>query len=353
MRLVLLTFVLSSLSLALVFLWMAGGVQRPKVRFPLPVLLPDVPAAEDADADSLTVVTWNIAWGYGRGSEGVGTARPAERFDETLARMGEVLRRLNPDVVLLQEVDFDSARSHHRDQAEALARAAGLPYVAKAVSWEAGYVPFPYWPPEDHFGAMLSGGAILSRYPIESHSVETVDKPAVNPWWYNLFYLFRYHQQAFLQTPLGKVMVMNIHAEAFDREARVAHARRIAEVLSDSLLPESVVGGDLNTVLPEATVKSGYPDEPETSHVDDPTLGFLRSVNGLVDTVQGDAYVEQESTFFTFPSDAPNRKLDYLLCGAGLDAERVWVPRELADELSDHLPVVARFRAVGRPTRGR
>lgn len=333
--------------MTLLILWMAGGVQRPRITRPAPVHLSDVATATIARDRTLSVVTWNIAWGYGRGSEGTGQAKSAEHFERTLEAMGQVLKQAEADVVLLQEVDFDSARSHHVDQAEVLARAAGLPYVAKAVSWEAGYVPFPYWPPADQFGAMQSGGAILSRYPIESHRVETVDKPAANPWWYNLFYLFRYHQQVEIQAPFGSVLAVNLHTDAFDQENRVAHAKRLADQLSGALTPESVVGGDFNTVPPEASERSGYEDEPETDHSDDPTLGFIRGLSGLVDTVPADLYIANESAWFTFPADAPNRKLDHLFHGAGLEVIDVEVLRGEATELSDHLPIYTRLRPVG------
>lgn len=345
MRAVLVAFVLLTLLAAVVILWMAGGVQRPKVTLPPVVQLPGVPTSTGTAA-RLTVLTWNIAWAYGWGSEGSGGARPADDFRRTLEEMGRVLARLAPDVVLLQEVDFDASRSHHMDQAEALARAAGLPWVAKGVSWEASWVPFPFWPPEDQFGQLRSGGAILSRYPIVAHRMETVQKPKSNPWWYNLFYLFRYHQQATLDTPLGEVVVFNVHTEAFDRENRVRHARLLAERLASELTPLTVVGGDFNTVLPEATVRRNYPDEPETSHVDDPTLELIRGVDGLVDTVAGETYLKNEEAWFTFPAHDPNRKLDYLLHGAGFDLIEVEVPRALAGDLSDHLPVVARLRPL-------
>lgn len=355
MRAVLILFVILVLLAAVLILWMAGGVQKPKVTFPPVMAIPGVLTSSRSAADpSITVVTWNIAWGYGAGSEGRGAARPKEHFERTLDEIGRVLAQLEPDVVLLQEVDFDSTRSHHIDQAERLARLAKLPYVAKAVTWRASWVPFPFWPPEDQFGTLRSGGAILSRFPIEGHRVETVSKPKSNPFWYNLFYLFRYHQQATLQTEDGPVLVLNVHAEAFEKESRIRHARLLADRISSELIPRTIVGGDLNTVLPEATVRRGYPDEPETSHVDDPTLELIRGIDGLLDTVPGELYLKNEPAWLTFPAHEPNRKLDYLLHGAGFRVEEVEVPRALAGELSDHLPLVARLAPIeAAPSRKR
>ena len=320
---------------------MAGGRQRPKVKTPKATRLPGVTPLPRAANAGLTIVSWNIAWAYGWGSDGSGiTSRLESDFERNLKEMGRVLKQLNPDIVLLQEADFESTRSHGIDQAHQLARVAHLPYVAKAISWRANWVPFPYWPPENHFGTMLSGGAILSRYPIEEHRVETVPKPDALPWWYNLFYLFRYHQEAVIQTDFGPVLVMNVHAEAFDEENRIQHARLIAERLSDHIIPQTVVGGDFNSVLPEASVREGYPDEPGTSHSSDPTIEIIRGIDGLMDTVPGELYLKDEAAWLTFPAYEPNRKLDYLFYGAGFRADKTHIPRATAGDLSDHLPIV-------------
>ena len=139
--------------LAMLVLWMAGGVQSPRT-FEAPIREIAVRPAADTSTGTLDVLVWNIAWGYGWGSEGSGTARPYRHFEASLEKIGQVIRDANPDVALLQEVDFDSHRSHGIDQAERIAEVAGLPYIAPAVSWTANWVPFPYWPPTEHYGDM-------------------------------------------------------------------------------------------------------------------------------------------------------------------------------------------------------
>ncbi|MHC5058986.1 MAG: endonuclease/exonuclease/phosphatase family protein [Planctomycetota bacterium] len=147
------------------------------------------------DPGSLVVMTWNIAYAHGPGSEGKGYAiRPKDESAERLDRIGKAIRDSNADVVLLQEVDFDSERSHRVDQLEALALAASFRYAAPAVSWRARYVPFLGWSPGGHWGHMESGGAVLSRSRIESNTVTLHPKPSSNSWVHNAFYLFRYTQ---------------------------------------------------------------------------------------------------------------------------------------------------------------
>ncbi|MCK6551090.1 endonuclease/exonuclease/phosphatase family protein [Myxococcota bacterium] len=332
--------------LVVAVLWMAGGVQSPKTFDEPARALDDVPApsaAELAATSTITVVTWNVAWGYGWGSEGSGQAKPKEHFESTTKRLGGVLRSLGADVVLLQEVDFDATRSHRVDQAEIIARAAGLRYVARALSWKAQWVPFPYWPPSEHFGHMRSGGAILSRFPITANTVALLDKPAANAWWYNLFYLFRYFQRAELDVGGTKLQVVNVHLEAFDRANRVTQAEQLKRALEAATTPLTILGGDLNTVPPEQSKRKDYPDEPETSHVDDPTLEIVRGIRGLSDVTPPETLRANEPEWMTFPAFEPNRKLDFVLAGEGLRVVDARVARSEAGDVSDHLPLVTRL----------
>ena len=337
------TIALIGLSLLLGLMWMSKGLQRARTFEAPATQLSSVPTQTSTQTQNLKVVVWNLSWAYGWGSEGSGDARPKAHFETTLAKMGEVLKAVSPDLVLMQEVDLGSARSHDIHQAEALARAVGLPWVAEAVSWQANYLPFPYWPPKNHFGRLRSGGAIISRYPITKNVVELYPKPEDNSFLYNLGYLFRYLQQAEIEIDGRSVPIFNAHLDAFSTKNRQAHAGHIARRLAKVRSPFVLLGGDFNTVPPESTVRSGYPDEPHARHEDDTTLPRLRAVPGLQDTLSSEAFVASEEEFFTFPSHAPNRKLDFILSGTGYEVVSFRVMKEAGD-LSDHLPVFAELK---------
>ncbi len=328
------------LSLVLGLLWMAKGLQSPHT-FEAPAQeLTGLQTKTSTDTSTLKVVVWNIAWAYGWGSEGSGGAKPREHFEQTLAKMGKVLKDANPDLVLMQEVDFGSHRSHDMNQAEILAKAAGLPWVAEAVSWEANYLPFPYWPPENHYGQLRSGGALLSRYPITKNTVELYKKPAENGFIYNLGYLFRYLQMAEVQIGDDKLAVFNAHLDAFSDTNRQAHAKHIANTLTNKMQPAILFGADLNTVPPESTMRSDYPDEKESNHEEDATLSYLRGVDGISDTLSEDEFVNNQSDYFTFPAHEANRKLDFLFAGSAYEVVSFRVMKEAGDA-SDHLPIMA------------
>ena len=333
------------LLLSLALLWMAGGFQRPRTFTSPPARLADVEprARTSTDAATLNVVVWNIAWGYGWGSEGRGKARPREHFEQSMVRLAEGIAKLDADLVLLQEVDFDSTRSHRFDQAEAIARRAGLPYVARAVSWEANWVPFPYWPPSEHFGHMRSGGAILSRHPLGESVVELLEKPAKNPFWYNAFYLFRFVQRSEVEIGERTLTVFNTHLDAFSTENRERQARHVTRQLAAKDNGSTRFGGDLNAVPPESSLQHGYEDEPETDHRRDTPVTLVREVPGLRDTVPPEVFGTSQERYLTVPAHAPSRKLDYLFVGEGFDVLEVRVATEVGD-VSDHLPLFVRLR---------
>lgn len=335
----LLAFVIFVAALAAVIVWMAGGVQRPHV---VDGPIAEVPGTTTStETETLDVLVWNIAWGYGWGSEGSGTAKASDHFETSIQKIGEVLRDSGADIVLLQEVDFGATRSHGVDQAVALAETAGFKYVAYAESWTANWVPFPYWPVSDHFGRMRSGGAILSRHQIVSNRVELLEKPAENPFWYNLFYLFRFFQTAEIQVGDRKIKVHNTHLDAFSRANRELQAVHIAAQIDGE--DAVIFGGDLNSVPPESNLKNAYPDEPKTNHDGDPTVATMRSIDGLADTIPPETFSANQASLFTFPAHEPNRKLDHLFASGAFSVEAAGV-HTAAGAVSDHLPVYAKLR---------
>lgn len=338
---VMILVVLLVASVALI-LWMAKGVQTTRAFDGSVSTVFDDGEAKTADTSTLTVVVWNVAWGYGAGSEGRAVAKPEEHFDLRLEEMVAVLTPLKPDLVLLQEVDFDATRSHHVNQARTLARGLKLPFVAEAVSWVANWVPFPYWPPSAHFGRMRSGGAILSRYPVEYNEVRLLEKPNSNPFFYNLFYPFRYVQEVGIRWHGAPVTVFNTHLEAFSEENRQAQAERFAEWVMRADRPV-VVGGDFNALPPEAEQRALFEDEPGISYESDRTIAIFRSIEGLFDAFPAELMDEDPQRYMTFPSDRPNRKLDHLFHSPEFDVVEARVVHE-AKTYSDHLPLLVRLR---------
>jgi len=226
----------------------------------------------------MKILTWNISYGYGLGSEGSSEAHPYQPkdrlyFEAALESIAAVIRTIDPDVAFLQEVDFDSHRSHGQNQLEFLAGATDLSHHRPIMSWNVPYLPYPGLNPLHHFGKTASGGAILSRKPIRVIQEDLLPQPREYNPIYRMLYLHRYLQIA---ETFG-LKVCNLHLEAFSSDNRELHLVELQDRLIDHDI--DIAGGDFNG---EFSLKPEREDRWTARSCDQPT----------------------------FPSDQPSRKLD-------------------------------------------
>ena len=283
-----------------------------------------------AKADEFSVVTYNI--GYLSGLTNNQAVRPeASLYEANLATAIAALAPLNPDIVALQEIDLDSRRSDHVNQVTALGDALAYPQRAIAINWDKRYVPFPYWPPAVHFGQMLSGQAILSRWPIVEHERMVLKKVADKPFYYNALYLDRLAQVAQIEMNGQPVVVINLHLEAFDRPTRQVQTDFVLALAEDYAVEYPVILlGDFNSALNRDAE------------------GTPRSIQTVLDSSVFQPSVPapqfSDAAQATFPADEPEFKLDCVFYTPAslelLEAEVVTA----AGQASDHLPLLMRWR---------
>jgi endonuclease/exonuclease/phosphatase family metal-dependent hydrolase len=173
-------------------------------------------------ADDLEVVTWNIERG---------TA-----YDAILA----VLRRLDADIVLLQEVDRDCRRTDYRHVARDLALALEMNWIFAGEFQEIG---------EARAGApAITGQAILSRFPIDRGEVLLFN--AQNRWRWSINPAQpRRGGRIALTARSGGVTLYNTHIESGGNES--LGRRQMAEILAHQFgsMTESapvLIAGDFN-----------------------------------------------------------------------------------------------------------
>ncbi len=122
-------------------LWASGGRYEGPAMEAVPVLQWGAhPVA--APKDELGVLSWNIAYGRGPAGDEAGPWTRAHIVDH-LDRIADEIAALDPDIVALQEVDFDSERSHRFDQAAYIANRLGWGHGACVVTWQHNHVPWP------------------------------------------------------------------------------------------------------------------------------------------------------------------------------------------------------------------
>jgi len=332
------------LFIIVVFLWAMGGIQRPGV---FEGQIVDFGLDNEVEFNnSLVVMTWNIAYAYGKGSGGSEFhLQSKEEMENSIRTVGEIIKESEVDIVLMQEIDFDSHRSGNMDQLKILANITGLKYGAYAINWKAGYIPFPYWPPKSHFGKMNSGTAVLSKYPITINKVTLHPKPETNSWIYNQFYLFRSSQYVKIKFGEKTFGIINNHLEAYNAENREKQASALVEMADEfenSTAVLAFIGGDMNTVPIKAAKKHDFLGHPDDNYVGDKTFEILTSMNAFNGAISEGDYIKNESSYFTFPSDKPDRKLDYIFVNDKITVTNAYILH--AGDISDHLPIVAELK---------
>jgi endonuclease/exonuclease/phosphatase family metal-dependent hydrolase len=221
--------------------------------------------------------------------------KSASHHGDRMADLAEVLRGLDADVVGLQEV-----QTHEVDQASELAKLLGYKYhvFAAAIRKSAG----------DY------GIAILSRIPLTRVERVRLDYPIASE--------SRVAIDAVACVGKKRMHFVNVHAD-FLPLANTGNTTTLANYLRTEKAESLVLMGDLNATPKDEAVKR------------------LTRV-GLHDLF---AELLKEPAN-TFPSDRPNRRIDYFLVDAGL-LNRARPPQVPASEASDHRPILTSFDLSG------
>lgn len=291
-------------------------------------LAPDVvtyfqPEGRSRTPDKLTLVTYNM--GYASGQKNNKEVLSPDEAKQNLEDIIRVLQEADADIIALQEVDFNSARTFKTNQMDAIAKALNMPYAAHVTTWNLKYLPFPYWPPQRHFGQVLSGQCLLSRYPIIDQKVYKFSKPKENQFWYNWFYIDRVMQEVTVQLGDRLAKVWNVHLEAFQDATRLEQAKFVSERVREDAASLKFALGDFNS-------KSFSINDPQYQH-DAESLKLFQSASGLRNAETGDV-------FYTIPSWEPKDKIDHVFYSSPAALQSV---KSLVSLGSDHLPVKADF----------
>jgi endonuclease/exonuclease/phosphatase family metal-dependent hydrolase len=251
----------------------------------------------------LRLVTYNIA--HGRGLAPIQGLTSGRKIRANLLKIAHLLRRLQPDVVALQEIDECSRWAGNFDHLEYLREHAGFPHAVFGINnRRTGLLNLCY------------GNAILSRHPIvESENI--------------VFGTNRIGEKGFLFVELEvagrRVPFVNLHLHYRSKLHRFVQTDRLLAWLRDKqrhrraawAIPP-VVCGDLNN----------------PGHRSDATALLLSHLSDYCD------YQLHPRSGKTFPSPLPGRLLDFVFLPAGCLEPESEVVRSF---LSDHRPVLVEF----------
>jgi endonuclease/exonuclease/phosphatase family metal-dependent hydrolase len=265
----------------------------PPTTGPPPVVVPGAtisPCRRTGAAVPLTVVTFNIHSGIG--ANGL-----------QLAQVAGEIAAVEPDVVLLQEVDQNRLRSRFVDEADYLATLLGMEHVFASNVERDGLRSGD--PVSDY------GTAVLTRLRVESWTHTLLpNRPGRQP---------RGLQHLALRLKGHPISIYNAHLDHTTpslRQEQMRLARDVIGVDSDPV----IFGGDFNASPGSATLRLAL--DPDHTDLVDP-WPLVGDGDGL-----------------TVPNNAPRSRIDFLL------ADDDWRPTVMAtwqSAVSDHRGVVGRF----------
>ncbi len=275
-----------------------------------------------------TMVTYNLGYLSGLANNRPVWREPTE-FAAHLAQVRSAWQTLSPDLISYQEIDYGAARSFGVDQSAALAEGC-YAFRADAVNWDKRYVPFPYWPPKVHFGRVLSGQSLHSRFPVRLLEHVVLPMPPERPFLYRRFYTDRLAQVCAVQLPEGEIVVINLHLEAYIASARIAQIKVVEQLyLTYRSLAPVIIAGDFNIAASVPTT-----DAPDL-------LGQLLLWPGLACAISpGEWGMAQH---LTFPSNAPIEQIDFIFYDSARLTNHASGISQLAGTASDHCPVWLQF----------
>lgn len=262
-----------------------------------------------ASNEPIVAIAYNIAHGRGLATSNWSGGSAQER-EARLDDIVKTLQRYDPDVLILNEVDFHASWSFGVNQAAYLAERLAMPYRVEQRNIDARFI----------FSTWKFGNAILSKYPIRD--AQLIDLPAYASWEAILAGKKR-AVQADIVIGDQSLSVIAVHLSHRSEQLRVDSSQIITEHVA-GIQGDVIIGGDFNST-PHG-MPGSMNDSLGRNAMDyfEEHLGYRR----LIDDGR------------TFPSDKPQRTIDWFLMSESINIVDKFV---IDSTLSDHKPIYVKM----------
>src|SRR5690606_9819855 len=240
----------------------------------------------DEEENVIRVAVYNTHWCTG--TDGVLSPQ----------RIAEVLKGLHADVIALNEIDRNyDPRSNYEDQLQIIADALEMNYQFQKTTWKSS-IPASGNKPREF------GHAILSKQPIEFLDARIFDA-------------YSKHYHGLLETKIvvkGTPVLFYVTHLDTDPASLQSQSVQLKQWMAERE-GTKILMGDFNAVP------------------DNPSIRYIK--NGMIDAF------EQQPDAFTFKSNNPTIRIDYIIGSGAVDFVNSNVIKTLA---SDHFPIVTEIK---------
>jgi len=211
----------------------------------------------------LIILSYALAYGAPPPSDGDDSPDAAAICDR-LDGVIETIADCGAEIVLLQEVDFASARTCDIDQLGYIAAALGWGYAARAVTWECRYAPWPWRRPA---GRVRAGLGVISRYPLTQHVRHHLPHARAGLLWAARWWPRHAAQMVDAQCGSTTLRLLNAHLAPPRSAARQRQMRRLAAFAHSVRTPSCILMGQLHGAAQDATLDGLTRELPNPMHV--------------------------------------------------------------------------------------
>ncbi len=256
---------------------------------------------KEISGEILRIGAYNIAHGRGgKLGESNWTSTTRQQAEAHLTKIADQIKAANLDVIVLNEIDFDANWSGGFDQAKFIAERSGYRYVVTLANID---IDLPFFD-------LRFGNAILSKIPFTN--VNSIELPPVK-WWEPILAGKKNALEATIDWNGKAISFIAIHIETRSKETRIGSVEALTNRIHNSDTP-FVLLGDFN---------SQRTDTGETA------VDILLDQNGFKTDLT-------HSHWKTFPSQSPDRGIDWILVDPSLNLQET---QAIPSDLSDHLMV--------------
>lgn len=209
-------------------------------------------SATVSEGDSLRIMTWNIGYGalganadfFMDGGTHVSTSTK-EQVDNNMSAIIDRITSVDADVVMLQEVDIDSKRSHGVNESDTILSNVDGYESTFACNYKVLYVPYP-WPT---IGKVNCGINTFSKFDVADSTRIALPCPFTYPTRICNLKRCLMVNRIPLENSDKELVIVNLHLEAYDSgEGKAAQTAMLKEILEAEAKAGNYViaGGDFN-----------------------------------------------------------------------------------------------------------